>query len=195
MDGIAQHPPPLAAGAQAVRDRLDRTIVMVGLMGAGKSAIGKRLAQALGLGFIDADKEIEEAAGCTIPEIFARFGEPAFRDGERRVIARLLEGPVCVLATGGGAFMDETTRARIKAGGLSIWLRADLDTLVRRTARRNNRPLLNAGDPRAILGDLMTKRYPIYAQADLTVDSLEAPPETTTQRVIDALRDHFSRAA
>jgi len=100
-----------------------------------------------------------------------------------------------VLATGGGAFMDETTRARIKAGGLSIWLRADLDTLVRRTARRNNRPLLNAGDPRAILGDLMTKRYPIYAQADLTVDSLEAPPETTTQRVIDALRDHFSRAA
>ncbi|MFN8759369.1 MAG: shikimate kinase [Tagaea sp.] len=195
MDGIAQDPPPLAAGAQAVRDRLDRTIVMVGLMGAGKSAIGKRLAQALGLGFIDADKEIEEAAGCTIPEIFARFGEPAFRDGERRVIARLLEGPVCVLATGGGAFMDETTRARIKAGGLSIWLRADLDTLVRRTARRNNRPLLNAGDPRAILGDLMTKRYPIYAQADLTVDSLEAPPETTTQRVIDALRDHFSRAA
>lgn len=195
MDGIAQDPPPLAAGAQAVRDRLDRTIVMVGLMGAGKSAIGKRLAQALGMGFIDADKEIEEAAGCTIPEIFARFGEPAFRDGERRVIARLLEGPVCVLATGGGAFMDETTRARIKAGGLSIWLRADLDTLVRRTARRNNRPLLNAGDPRAILGDLMTKRYPIYAQADLTVDSLEAPPETTTQRVIDALRDHFSRAA
>lgn len=195
MDGIAQDPPPLAAGAQAVRDRLDRTIVMVGLMGAGKSAIGKRLAQALGLGFIDADKEIEEAAGCTIPEIFARFGEPAFRDGERRVIARLLEGPVCVLATGGGAFMDETTRARIKAGGLSIWLRADLDTLVRRTARRNNRPLLNAGAPRAILGDLMTKRYPIYAQADLTVDSLEAPPETTTQRVIDALRDHFSRAA
>ncbi|MCA3245292.1 MAG: shikimate kinase [Tagaea sp.] len=195
MDGIAQDPPPLAAGAQAVRDRLDRTIVMVGLMGAGKSAIGKRLAQALGLGFIDADKEIEEAAGCTIPEIFARFGEPAFRDGERRVIARLLEGPVCVLATGGGAFMDETTRARIKVGGLSIWLRADLDTLVRRTARRNNRPLLNAGDPRAILGDLMTKRYPIYAQADLTVDSLEAPPETTTQRVIDALRDHFSRAA
>lgn len=195
MDGIAQDPPPLAAGAQAVRDRLDRTIVMVGLMGAGKSAIGKRLAQALGLGFIDADKEIEEAAGCTIPEIFARFGEPAFRDGERRVIARLLEGPVCVLATGGGAFMDETTRARIKAGGLSIWLRADLDTLVRRTARRNNRPLLNAGDPRTILGDLMTKRYPIYAQADLTVDSLEAPPETTTQRVIDALRDHFSRAA
>lgn len=195
MDGIAQDPPPLAAGAQAVRDRLDRTIVMVGLMGAGKSAIGKRLAQALGLGFIDADKEIEEAAGCTIPEIFARFGEPAFRDGERRVIARLLEGPVCVLATGGGAFMDETTRARIKAGGLSIWLRADLDTLVRRTARRNNRPLLNAGDPRVILGDLMTKRYPIYAQADLTVDSLEAPPETTTQRVIDALRDHFSRAA
>ncbi len=193
MDGIAQDPPPLATGAQAVRDGLDRTIVMVGLMGAGKSAIGKRLAQALGLGFVDADKEIEEAAGCTIPEIFARYGEPAFRDGERRVIARLLEGPVCVLATGGGAFMDEGTRARIKAGGLSIWLRADLDTLVRRTARRTNRPLLNAGDPRAILGELMTKRYPVYADADLTVDSFDAPPEATTQRVLEALRAHLAR--
>lgn len=195
MDGIAQDPPPGQAAAQAVRDRLDRAVVMVGLMGAGKSAIGKRLAQALGLDFVDADKEIEEAAGCTIPEIFARFGEPAFRDGERRVIARLLEGPVCVLATGGGAFMDDGTRAKIKDRGLSVWLRADLDTLVRRTARRNNRPLLHAGDPKEILGQLMAKRYPIYAEADVTVDSLDAPPESTTARVIDALRAHLARAA
>jgi shikimate kinase len=167
---------------------------MVGLMGAGKSAIGKRLALALGLNFVDADKEIEAAAGCTIPEIFARFGEPAFRDGERRVIARLLDGPVCVLATGGGAFMDGATRAKIKARGLSVWLRADLDTLVRRTARRSNRPLLHAGDPREILGGLMAKRYPIYAEADVTVDSLNAPPEATTVRVIEALRARLSRA-
>jgi shikimate kinase len=167
---------------------------MVGLMGAGKSAIGKRLAQALGLNFVDADKEIEEAAGCAIPEIFARFGEPAFRDGERRVIARLLEGPVCVLATGGGAFMDEGTRAKIKERGLSVWLRADLDTLVRRTARRSNRPLLNAGDPKEILGKLMAVRHPVYAEADVTVDSHDAPPESTTARVIEALRAHLAGA-
>jgi shikimate kinase len=195
MDGIAQDPPPGEAAAQAVRDKLDRAVVMVGLMGAGKSAIGKRLAQALGLSFVDADKEIEEAAGCTIPEIFARFGEPAFRDGERRVIARLLEGPICVLATGGGAFMDDSTRAKIKERGLSVWLRADLDTLVRRTARRSNRPLLNAGDPREILGKLMAQRYPVYAAADVTVESLDAPPESTTARVVDALRAHLAGGA
>jgi shikimate kinase len=194
MDGIAQDPPQRPAAAQAVRDGLDRVVVMVGLMGAGKSAIGKRLAQALGLNFVDADKEIEEAAGCAIPEIFARFGEPAFRDGERRVIARLLEGPVCVLATGGGAFMDEGTRARIKERGLSVWLRADLDTLVRRTARRSNRPLLNAGDPKEILGKLMAVRHPVYAEADVTVDSHDAPPESTTARVIEALRAHLAGA-
>lgn len=194
MDGIAQDPPPGQAAAQAVRDGLDRSVVMVGLMGAGKSAIGKRLAQSLGLNFVDADKEIEESAGCTIPEIFTRFGEPAFRDGERRVIARLLEGPVCVLATGGGAFMDEGTRAKIKERGLSVWLRADLDTLVRRTARRGNRPLLNAGDPRDVLGKLMARRYPVYAEADVTVDSLDAPPESTTARVIEALRAHLAGA-
>jgi shikimate kinase len=194
MDGIAQDPPQRPAAAQAVRDGLDRVVVMVGLMGAGKSAIGKRLAQALGLNFVDADKEIEEAAGCAIPEIFARFGEPAFRDGERRVIARLLEGPVCVLATGGGAFMDEGTRAKIKERGLSVWLRADLDTLVRRTARRSNRPLLNAGDPKEILGKLMAVRHPVYAEADVTVDSHDAPPESTTARVIEALRAHLAGA-
>lgn len=198
MDGELIGTPPDSAAAQSmginqvVRAKLDRTVVMVGLMGAGKSAIGKRLAQSLSLPFVDADKEIEEAAGCTIPEIFARFGEPAFRDGERRVITRLLDGPPCVLATGGGAFMDDTTRAKIKQSGLSIWLRAELDTLVRRTARRNNRPLLNAGDPREILAKLMAVRYPVYAEADLAVDSADAPPEITTQRVIDALAKYLA---
>ncbi len=198
MDGEPIGAPPDLAATQTmtvnqdIRARLDRTLVMVGLMGAGKSAIGKRLAQALSLPFVDADKEIEEAAGCTIPEIFARFGEPAFRDGERRVITRLLDGPPCVLATGGGAFMDDTTRAKIKQSGLSIWLRAELDTLVRRTARRNNRPLLNAGDPREILAKLMAVRYPVYAEADLAVDSADAPPEITTQRVIDALAKYLA---
>ncbi len=198
MDGEPIGAPPDPAATQTmsvsqdIRARLDRTLVMVGLMGAGKSAIGKRLAQALSLPFVDADKEIEEAAGCTIPEIFARFGEPAFRDGERRVITRLLDGPPCVLATGGGAFMDDTTRAKIKQSGLSIWLRAELDTLVRRTARRNNRPLLNAGDPREILAKLMAVRYPVYAEADLAVDSADAPPEITTQRVIDALAKYLA---
>lgn len=198
MDGELIGAPPDPAAAQTmganqnIRAHLDRTLVMVGLMGAGKSAIGKRLAQALALPFVDADKEIEEAAGCTIPEIFARFGEPAFRDGERRVITRLLDGSPCVLATGGGAFMDDTTRAKIKQSGLSIWLRAELDTLVRRTARRNNRPLLNAGEPREILAKLMTVRYPVYAEADLAVDSADAPPEITTQRVIDALAKYLA---
>jgi shikimate kinase len=198
MDGEPIGAPPDLAAAQTmtvnqeIRARLDRTLVMVGLMGAGKSAIGKRLAQALSLPFVDADKEIEEAAGCTIPEIFARFGEPAFRDGERRVITRLLDGAPCVLATGGGAFMDDTTRAKIKQSGLSIWLRAELDTLVRRTARRNNRPLLNAGEPREILAKLMAVRYPVYAEADLAVDSADAPPEITTQRVIDALAKYLA---
>jgi shikimate kinase len=167
---------------------------MVGLMGAGKSAIGKRLAARLGLAFVDTDQEIELAAGCTIPEIFERFGEQAFRDGERRVIARLLAGPRCVLATGGGAFMDPETRAAVRARGLSVWLRADLDTLVRRTARRTNRPLLNRGDPRKILGDLMALRYPVYAEADIHVDSLEAPPEETTARVAAAIEGHFAAA-
>jgi shikimate kinase len=172
----------------------ERSIVMVGLMGAGKTAIGKRLAASLGLPFVDTDKEIEQAAGCTIPEIFARYGEPAFRDGERRVIARLLAGARCVLATGGGAFMDGETRAAIRAKGLSVWLKADLDTLVRRTARRSNRPLLNSGDPREILSNLMKVRYPVYAEADVHVQSLEAPADETAQRVLDAVRRHLETA-
>lgn len=167
---------------------IPKTLVLIGLMGAGKTSIGKRLATRLGLPFVDADHEIERAAGCTIQEIFDRFGEAGFRDGERRVIARLLDQPVQVLSTGGGAFMDEVTRQTIRERGISIWLRADLDLLVHRTARRDHRPLLRQGDPRAVLARLMEVRYPIYAQADLTVDSDDSPPDATTERVITALR-------
>ena len=165
----------------------DRPIVMVGMMGAGKSAIGRRLAQRLGLPFVDADAEIERAAGCSIEEIFAKHGEADFRDGERRVIARLLDTPACVLATGGGAFMDAETRSRIRARGISVWLKADLDTLVDRVSRRNHRPLLKNGDPRQIIERLIAVRYPVYAEADITVETGDAPPATTVERVVEAL--------
>ena len=169
----------------------NRSIVLVGLMGAGKSSVGKRLAQRLALDFVDADHEIERAASCTIEEIFARFGEAAFRDGERRVICRLLEdrAPI-VLATGGGAFMDPETRACIRERGVSVWLRAELDVLFRRVARRTHRPLLKQGNPRDVLERLMALRYPVYAQADLTVESDDSPAETTVDRVIEALSAH-----
>ncbi|MFZ5792675.1 MAG: shikimate kinase [Pseudomonadota bacterium] len=174
---------------------VDRPLVLVGLMGAGKSCIGRRLAQRLGLPFVDADREIEQAAGCSIPEIFARHGEQAFRDGERRVILRLLESPPFVLATGGGAFIDPRTRAVIREKAISIWLRADLDLLVKRTGRRNDRPLLQVEDPRAKLAELMAQRYPIYAEADITVDSQDGPPDATLERVLAALTDHLKRRA
>jgi shikimate kinase len=163
---------------------------MVGLMGAGKTSIGRRLAARVGLPFVDADEEIEAAAGSSIEDIFERLGEASFRDGERRVIARLLDGPPIVLATGGGAFMDPQTRERIAAKAISVWLRADLDTLVRRTSRRNDRPLLKDGDPREILARLMDRRYPIYQQADIVVDSVDAPADETVQNVLDALTAH-----
>jgi shikimate kinase len=164
-----------------------RTIVLVGLMGAGKSKVGRRLALRLGLPFSDSDPEIEAAAGETIEEIFANRGEQVFRDGERRVIARLLAQPVHVLATGGGAFMDPMTRSLIGRRGVSLWLRADLDTLVARVLRRNDRPLLKRGDPREILARLIERRHPIYAEANLTVDSGAGSPEVTVNRVIAAL--------
>jgi shikimate kinase len=166
-----------------------RTIVLVGLMGAGKTKIGRRLSTRLNLPFFDSDIEIEEAAGETIEEIFRNRGEAAFRDGERRVIARLLCQPIHVLATGGGAFMDPATRAIIRATGVSVWLRADLDVLLARVARRTNRPLLSGRDQRAVMSDLMERRHPIYAEADLTIDSSEGPPEATATRVIAALAD------
>jgi len=166
---------------------VSKTIVLVGLMGAGKSSIGRRLAQILGLPFIDADSEIEAAAGASIEEIFARDGEAAFRAGERRVLARLLDNPTQVLATGGGAFMDGETRGLIRARAISIWLRADLDLLLARVGRRNNRPLLKNGDPRVILARLMDERYPIYAEADIVVDSVDGPPDATLGHVMAAL--------
>jgi shikimate kinase len=164
-----------------------RTIVLVGLMGAGKTKIGRRLAARLALPFFDSDIEIEEAAGETIEEIFRNRGETVFREGERRVIARLLARPTHILATGGGAFMDPGTRETIRRSGISVWLRADLDVLLARVARRTNRPLLKERDPRAVMADLIERRSPIYGEADLVVDSSEGPPETTVNRVIAAL--------
>ena len=164
-----------------------RTIVVVGLMGAGKSKVGRRLALRLGLPFFDSDREIETAAGETIEEIFANRGERVFREGERRVIARLLAQPVHVLATGGGAFMDPATRELVARRGVSLWLRADLDVLVSRVLRRSNRPLLKQGDPRVILAELIERRYPLYAEADVVVDSGEGSPEATVTRAIAAL--------
>ncbi|MEL6298068.1 MAG: shikimate kinase [Pseudomonadota bacterium] len=151
----------------------DRSIVMVGLMGCGKTTVGRRLAQSLRLPFVDADTEIERAARMTIPEIFAEHGEAYFRAGERRVIARLLGERRQVLATGGGAFMDPDTRTAIARAGVSIWLRASLDVLMERVMRRDDRPLLKTADPRAKMQALMDERYPIYAEADLVIDSLD----------------------
>jgi len=174
---------------------LTRTVALVGLMGAGKTAIGRRLAARLGLPFIDADEEIERAAGCTVSEFFDRYGETQFRAGERRVIGRLLEGPPHILSTGGGAYMNPDTRALMRARTLTIWLRADLDVLVDRVQRRNNRPMLRDGDPREILGRLMTQRHPVYAEADLTVESSAKAVDVTTEHVIDALRTHLASRA
>lgn len=173
---------------------ITRTIVFVGLMGVGKTCIGRRLAQRLALPFVDADKAIEEAAGCSIAEIFERHGEQYFREGERRVILRLLDDPAHVLSTGGGAFMDPLTRARIRESAVSIWLRADLDLMLKRVSRRNDRPLLRVADPRAKLQELMAARYPVYAEADITVDSVDGPPEVTLERVVAALADHAQRS-
>jgi len=164
-----------------------RSIVLVGLMGAGKTSIGRRLAARLGLPFRDADAEIELAAGCTVPELFSRYGERAFRDGERRVIRRLLAGDPLVLAFGGGAFMDKETRAAARAEAVSVWLRCPLNTLVRRVSGRDHRPLLADGDPSDILQRLIDQRYPIYAEADVIIDCGEESPDSTTSKVLDAL--------
>ena len=169
----------------------ERSIVLVGLMGVGKSTVGRRLGKALKLKFLDSDHEIEAAAGETIPEIFANRGEDVFRTGERKVITRLLNGPRIVLATGGGAFMNKKTREVIKARGISIWLKADLDVIEARVKRKDNRPLLKTGDPREILKRLMDERYPVYAKADLTVDSHDAPHEKTVNAIKKALKHYY----
>jgi shikimate kinase len=173
----------------------DRTVVLVGLMGAGKSSVGRRLAVALNMPFFDADDEVERAAGRSVQEIFADLGEKAFRDGERRVIARLLEGPPHILATGGGAFMNAETRALIADKATSVWLRADIDILARRVGRKGGRPLLKGRDARAVLHALAEERHPVYAQADLTIDSIEGPHTATVKAVVDALREHQTSKA
>lgn len=167
-----------------------RSIVLIGLMGVGKTTIGRRLAVKLKLPFVDADAEIEQAAGATVTEIFGRYGETGFRDGERRVIRRLMAGPRSVIATGGGAFVDAETRALILAHGLAVWLDADIDVLVERTSRRNTRPLLREGDPRQTLKRLAELRRPFYAEAPVHVLSQPGPHATTVTHVGAAL-EHF----
>jgi shikimate kinase len=168
---------------------LEKSLVLVGMMGAGKSAIGQRLAGSLGIEFFDADEEIESAAGRSIPDIFEYYGEQFFREGERRVILRLLKGPIKVVATGGGAYMNDETRAEIKERAHSIWLRADIDTLWRRVSRRSNRPMLHTANPKKTLQDLIEKRYSVYGEADITVESTDGPHQQTVDRVINAVNE------
>lgn len=175
-------------------ETLAKSVVLVGLMGAGKSSVGRRLAQKLELPFVDADREIENAAGCTIPEFFERFGEEEFRRGERRVIQRILDGPPVVLATGGGAFMAEDTRAAIAQHAVSVWLKADLDVLYERVSRRQGRPLLAKKEPRAVLEKLMDERYPVYALADLEVESRRGPIEVTVDKAYETIMAYFDKA-
>ena len=165
----------------------DRCIVLVGLMGAGKSTVGRRLAKRLELPFVDSDEEIERAADRTITEIFDRFGEAGFRDGERRVIARLIGGPPKVLATGGGAFMDERTRSLMLERCVVVWLDADIATLVQRVARRGHRPLLHGKDPGEVLERLAAVRNPVYAAAHIHIHSRSTPHEQAVDRIVDAL--------
>jgi len=165
------------------------TLVLVGMMGAGKSSVGKRLAQVLDLPFKDADEEIERAAGLSIPDIFALRGEAEFREGERRVIARLLDDPPHVLATGGGAFVNPETRSLMRAkNAVSIWLKADPEVLARRVGRKDNRPLLRGKDPRQVLTELLAAREPAYSQADLTVESNDGPHQHTVDAILTALK-------
>ncbi len=186
-----QSAPQTARGAALAAALGQRSLVLVGLMGSGKSAIGRRLAQSLGLEFVDSDTEVERAADMTIPEIFARYGEPYFRDGERRVMARLLTGGPRVIATGGGAFMSEETRARIKENGISVWLKADLDVLWRRVRKRSHRPLLHSADPESVLKKLMEERYPIYAEADIAIISQEGPHDVVVEDLLATLQNYL----
>lgn len=196
MSDRASHPSAGAATLEAaiVAALKRRAIVLVGMMGAGKSSIGRRLAQRLNIPFVDADTEIEIAAGMSIADIFASRGEPEFRAGEARVIARLLDGGAQVVATGGGAFMNADTRAAINAKGVSVWLKADFDVLMRRIKRRNDRPLLKTDDPGTKLQELIDLRYPTYALADLTVQSRDVLHEKIVDEIIGALARHLGVA-
>lgn len=175
--------PVLTAGGVA------RPIVLVGLMGAGKTSMGRLLARRLGVGFANSDEEIVKAAAMSIADIFRIYGEEGFRDGERRVMKRLLEEGARVLASGGGAFIDVETRKQIRARATSVWLRADLDVLLARTVGRAGRPLLETGDPRAVLEALMAARYPVYAEADIVVDTTNEEKAVTVERIMHALAD------
>ena len=189
------HGPEPRAHAAIAPALAGRSVVLVGIMGAGKSSVGRRLAARLGLPFVDADSEIEEAAYMSIPEIFNKFGEARFRAAEVRVIARLLDSGPSVLATGGGAFMNADTRAAIKAKGVSVWLKAEYDVLLRRLKRRSDRPLLNTEDPGETLKRLMAERYPIYAEADLTIVSREVAHDRIVDEIISALCRHLHASA
>ncbi|MCB1380458.1 MAG: shikimate kinase [Alphaproteobacteria bacterium] len=178
----------IAKEAESVREKLgNHPIVLVGLMGAGKTSVGRRLAEKLGIPFVDADHEIEVAAGKAIPEIFADHGEAYFREGERRVIARLLGDGCQVLATGGGAFMNDETRSSIRQQGVSVWLKAELPLLMKRVMKRPGRPLLQADDPEKVMRGLIEKRYPVYAEADVTVTSRDVQHGQMVNDVIRAL--------
>lgn len=167
---------------------LKKPVVLVGLMGAGKSTIGRRLGHALSLPFVDSDQEIVEAAGCSISDIFEMYGEAIFRDLEQRVLLRLITGEPCVLATGGGAFINPAIRQAIKEKAISVWLKADLDVLVERTSRRDTRPLLKTGDKSAILGKMIEDRYPVYAEANIVIDSNAGLHETVVEQIVAALQ-------
>ena len=186
-DTISPVPATASLEAEILAVLGKRLVVLVGMMGAGKSTIGRRLAARLGLPFVDADTEIEAAAGMTIPEIFEAHGEPHFRDGEARVIARLLENGPGVLATGGGSFMREETRRRIGEKAVSIWLKADAEIIMRRVRRRADRPLLRTADPVATVGRLLSEREPVYQHADLTIASRDVPHDKIVEECIDAL--------
>jgi shikimate kinase len=176
------------ARERAIVTRLDgRPIALVGMMGAGKTVVGRRLAARLGLPFVDSDIEIEASAQMTIPEIFARHGEAYFRDGEFRVVTRLTAGGACVLATGGGSFIHPQTRATMKARCVSVWLKADFDVLMRRVRKRSNRPLLRTPDPEGTMRQLIDARYPVYAEADLTVVSRDGPHDSVVDAIFAAI--------
>ncbi len=183
MANLENNSPDFDVGLQPAQ-----MIVLVGLMGAGKTTVGRRLAAAVNLPFYDADEEIENSAGRSVEDIFEDFGEAAFREGERKVIARLLSGPKGVLATGGGAFMNDGTRALIRQKGLSIWLMADLDVLMERVALRDTRPILRQANPRKIMQNLMDKRYPVYAKADIHIESGADTHGHTVTRILNAIK-------
>lgn len=189
--GSSLRPESVVRAARIVQYLGDRPIVLTGMMGAGKTVMGRRLAVHLGLDFVDSDIEIETAAGMSIADIFARHGEPFFRDRENRVVGRLIGGGPRIVATGGGAFIHPATRAAIKAGSISVWIKADFDVLMRRVRKRSNRPLLRTPDPEGTLKRLMADRYPVYAEADVTVESRDCSQEVMVDHMAAALAGYL----